>query len=120
MILYTLLFAGTGLLLVALAVPLVRRRVKPNVLYGLRVPATFSDEWVWYEANAKSGRDLLIVGILQFVMALALAREARINEATYSIVNAAILLVAVVIAAIIGWRRANALLRQRQQEASAR
>src|SRR5947207_1568020 len=86
----------TRIVCIALAIPLIRRRVKPNALYGLRVPATFADEWVWYEANAKSGRDLLIVGILQFVMALALAMAPRINEATYSIVNAAILTVAVV------------------------
>src|SRR5207302_8963817 len=83
MILVILVFAGAGLLFIALAIPLIRRRVKPNALYGLRVPATFADEWVWYEANAKSGRDLLIVGILQFVTAIAVALSPGIDAATY-------------------------------------
>lgn len=49
-------FVGVGLLLVALGTPLVRRRIRPNWVYGVRVPATLADEWVWYEANAKSGK----------------------------------------------------------------
>ena len=51
-----------GALFVVLAVPLIRRRVPPNHWYGLRVPATFADERVWYEANARAGRELLALG----------------------------------------------------------
>src|SRR5688572_8540710 len=68
----TLLFAAVGLLLVAGAVPLLRRRVRPNGWYGLRTPATFADEAVWYEANAGSGRDLLLLGLLVLSLALLL------------------------------------------------
>ena len=57
------LFWLVGLLFVGLAIPLVRRKVRPNQLYGLRVPATLENEAVWYEANARSGRDLLWLGI---------------------------------------------------------
>jgi len=52
-----------GALFVALAVPLIRRRVPPNHWYGLRIPATFADERVWYEANARAGRELLALGV---------------------------------------------------------
>ncbi|RMG79529.1 MAG: SdpI family protein, partial [Chloroflexi bacterium] len=57
-----------GMLLIALAVPLIRRRIPPNHWYGLRVPATFADERVWYEANARAGKELLTLGV--FVIAL--------------------------------------------------
>ena len=42
------------LVLMAVAVPLARRRVPPNAWYGLRVPATFADREVWYAANARA------------------------------------------------------------------
>ena len=64
------LFVAVGLLFIGLAIPLIRRRVKPNQMYGLRVPATFANEWVWYEANAASGRDLLYGGLCQLAAAL--------------------------------------------------
>ena len=47
------------LLGVLIAVPLARRRVPPNPLYGFRTPTTLRDEFVWYEANAYFGRGLL-------------------------------------------------------------
>ena len=64
------LFVSVGLLLIMLAIPLIRRRVPPNDWYGVRIAATFADEWVWYEANARSGRDLLILGIVQMAVAV--------------------------------------------------
>jgi hypothetical protein len=45
--------------------PLMLRRVPPNCIYGVRVKATYADEWVWYEANAAGGRDALCYGIVQ-------------------------------------------------------
>jgi hypothetical protein len=52
-----LLFPVLGLLLVVLGWPMAARRVRPNRWYGLRVPATFADEQVWYDANAVAGRE---------------------------------------------------------------
>jgi hypothetical protein len=49
------LFPVLGFLLVALGWPLATRRVRPNRWYGLRVPATFADTGVWYDANAIAG-----------------------------------------------------------------
>ena len=68
MVAISLVFLGAGVLFVGLGVPLVRRRVKPNALYGLRTAATLADEAVWYEANAAAGRDLVVLGA---VVALA-------------------------------------------------
>ena len=55
---------GLGVLFIALAIPLIWRKVPPNHYYGLRVPATLADERVWYEANARAGRELLVLGVL--------------------------------------------------------
>jgi uncharacterized membrane protein len=54
----------TGPLLVLLAIPLWARRVPPNRFYGVRTRTTFSDEALWYEINARSGRDLALAAAL--------------------------------------------------------
>jgi uncharacterized membrane protein len=64
-------FAMVGLLFIVLARPLIRRRVPPNGLYGVRIPATLADESVWYAVNAQSGRDLRLLGAVVVVLALA-------------------------------------------------
>jgi len=63
-----LLFWLLGLLFIGLAIPLLRRRVRPNALYGLRVQETLENEEVWYEANARSARDLLWIGVATIVV----------------------------------------------------
>ncbi len=103
--LVTLLLAGTGVLFMVLSIPLIRRRVKPNVWYGLRVRATFEDEWVWYEANARSAQGLLAIGAVMTGLAFAPVGP--------------LVWVAVVIVAVLAWagwsvRLANRLLRDRE------
>jgi len=108
-------FLFVGLLFVGISLPLVRRRVPPNQLYGLRVPATFADEWVWYEANARSGRDFITLGIAIIVVAVVLPFAVRIREPAYSLVMAGVLLVGTIAVAIRGWRTANRLLEERRR-----
>ena len=62
--LYSLLFAGVGLLFVVLSVPLIQGRVPPNSFYGFRTAKSLSDPKIWYEINRISGVDLLIAGVL--------------------------------------------------------
>jgi len=104
---------GASLILIAIAIPLIRRRVPPNAMYGLRVPATFADEWVWYEANARSGRELLLLGIVQLISAIAIPLF-RLSLLAY-IAWAAVMFVGAITMGIIGWLRANRLLRERRQ-----
>ncbi len=110
----TLLFIATGALMIALAIPLMRRRVKPNSLYGLRIPATFADDWVWYEANARSGRDLLILGSVLVATALTLFIIPGVTPDLLAGVSAAVAVVGAVICAVAGWRRATRLLESRR------
>ena len=66
------LFVGSGLGLIALSIPLIRRRVKPNYWYGFRTRRTLNDPAIWYEVNAYAGKRLLICGIITIVAALIL------------------------------------------------
>ena len=117
-IVIAILFAAVGLLMVGLAIPLMRRRVAPNGTYGLRIAATFADEWVWYEANARSGRDLAIFGVIQSLVAVLppLLMDLRPNVAAmvYLAVNVALGAIGPVCLTIVGCLRANHLLRERR------
>lgn len=66
----SLVFVASGVLLIALAVPLIRRKVRPNRLYGFRTPSTMGDERIWYEVNAATGVDLLTTGIGLLLLSL--------------------------------------------------
>lgn len=62
--LYSLLFAGVGLLFIALSVPLIQERVPPNSTYGFRTAKSLADPKIWYAINHIHGHDLLIAGAL--------------------------------------------------------
>jgi uncharacterized membrane protein len=114
-----LVFPALGLLLVALGWPMAARRVRPNRWYGLRVPATFADEQVWYDANAVAGRDMMALGAAIVVVALALTRVANLPSSAYTGVCAGLLGVGSLILAVRGWRVANRLLRERRANSGA-
>jgi uncharacterized membrane protein len=103
-----------GLLLALLGWPLAARRVGPNRWYGLRVPATFADREVWYDANALAGRDIMALGILVLLVSLLLPRLKSLPEGVYSGTCAAVLGVGTVVLTVRGWRTANRLLRERR------
>jgi uncharacterized membrane protein len=66
------LFLTSGLLLSALAVPMIGGRVPRNGVYGFRAPKTLASDAVWYPANRYMGRCLLISGAILMLGVLAL------------------------------------------------
>lgn len=52
-----------GALTVLIAIPLVRRKVKMNRAYGIRIRAAFESEHNWYEINAYGGRQMILWAI---------------------------------------------------------
>jgi len=66
------MFTVNGLLLTALAVPLIQGRIPRNGWYGFRVPKTLSSDEVWYPANRFMGQELLRCGLVLTVGSLAL------------------------------------------------
>jgi uncharacterized membrane protein len=59
----TLLMCWAGLLMLALGIPLARRRVAPNRMYGFRTRSTLADAALWYDVNAKCGVDMIAIGL---------------------------------------------------------
>ncbi len=100
------LFLTAGIVLFILSAPLALRRVKPNRFYGIRTRATFADEWVWYEANARAGRDMAVLSLVLVFVALALA---RVSEPAYSLICAGTLGIGALVSSTIAVRRANQL-----------
>ena len=104
------LFPGVGLLLFGLGWPLARRRIRPNRWYGLRLPATFADDRVWYEANAVAGRDMMAVGAAVGLTGLLLP-AAGLHPTLVAVGCAAILTVGSLASTLRAWRLANRLYR---------
>ena len=84
-----------GLLLIGLAVPLWKRKVGPNSAYGLRVAETLEDDEVWYEANVRSARDQMGVGVGLILVATALYFVEPLGPEAYALVCTGVLLVGV-------------------------
>jgi len=106
-------FTGIAIVSVAVGLPLAARRIGRNRWYGLRVPAAFASEQVWYEANAAMGRDLVVVGCV--LLALALPRF-HVSRVTYSAVCGAVLAIGSLVATTRGWRLANRLAASRPRQ----
>jgi uncharacterized membrane protein len=53
-----------ALVTIAVSIPLVLRKVPPNVIYGVRTRKTLSDPRIWYEANYRGGMALILGGLV--------------------------------------------------------
>ncbi len=53
-----------ALITIAISVPLVLRKVPPNVIYGVRTRKTLSDPRIWYEANYRGGIAFIVAGLV--------------------------------------------------------
>jgi hypothetical protein len=110
-----IVFPCLGLLMSLLGWPLAVRRVAPNRWYGLRVPATFADTRVWYDANALAGRDMVTFGAVVAVVTLVLRHATNLDDKAYAGTCAAIIGIGSLLLAARGWRAANRLLHERRQ-----
>jgi len=69
--------AGSGVLIIILAIPMILQRVRPNGWYGFRTRKTLSDEKIWYSANEYAGKALLLAGAVIVVASLVMYWIAR-------------------------------------------
>ena len=58
-----ILYIAAGLLLVALSIPLLLGKIRPNPVYGFRVPATLNDPDLWYAVNKFAAKRLVAAGL---------------------------------------------------------
>jgi len=68
---------GTALLLIVLSIPLVKRKIKMNDFYGVRIKKAFESEENWFNINEYGGKQLIIwsmpmflVGIICFLISM--------------------------------------------------
>ena len=71
-----------GLLLIVLSIPLIKRKVKMNHFYGVRIAKAFESEENWYQINAYGGRRLVawsvvlaVIGVITFFLPLGSAEH---------------------------------------------
>lgn len=88
----------SGPLLVLLAIPLWLRQIPPNRFYGVRTRATLGDEALWYDVNARSGRDLALAAALFTVGARVVDRIGAAWVPEFRLLASAALLIAA-----LGW-----------------
>jgi len=100
-----------GPILIVLSIPLVFRWVPPNRFFGLRIPSTLGNESVWYDANALSGRHMIVLGLLMVALEFLLPRSARIPILRVVGTVGFFAIVA------LNWRTANRWARERRQRA---
>lgn len=67
-----LIYFAVGLLVAALALPMMYDKIPPNGFYGFRTPRTLSDPNVWYPANRVAGRNLAVAGVIVSTTAVVL------------------------------------------------
>ena len=65
-----LAYLSAAVITIAISVPLVRRKVKMNHWYGVRIPQSFESEEAWYDINHHGGLLLLYWGFLVAATAL--------------------------------------------------
>jgi uncharacterized membrane protein len=95
-----------------IAIPLLLRKVKPNVIYGFRTPTTLSNDVVWYETNAFFGWTLLGACAVSALAMWAIYRSDEppgpklMNESLAALAGPPL------IAAILTWRFSRAVARR--------
>jgi uncharacterized membrane protein len=78
MVIYGVINAWAGLLLLGVGIPFYLGRIKPNTWTGLRTDRTLSDPVEWYAANRTMGRDFMVAGaaiLLSLAILLLFARR---------------------------------------------
>ena len=99
-----MMYVPLGLLIAAIAVPLMRRKIPPNSAYGFRVRRTLEDPGVWYDANAFTGRYLFRLGIGTSIASLALYFSPAIDPVAYAVACGLIVLLGVAVGVILSFR----------------
>ena len=66
---FAILHGSAALIIIGVSLPLIKRKIKRNQWYGVRIPEAFKSEERWLEINEYGGRLLLRWGIAVAVMA---------------------------------------------------
>jgi uncharacterized membrane protein len=78
------IYVAAGVLMIALAIPLILRRIPPNRWYGFRTPRTVADPEVWYPANVDAGQRMAAAGLTIIVGAIGFYFVPRWSMTNYA------------------------------------
>jgi uncharacterized membrane protein len=101
MVLYFILFIFFNLVVIAGAIPLAMRKVRPNPIYGIRNKATLSDEGFWYAANAAAGRTLVMGGVISLLLTVVFYFQRNIDEASFLSAGAIVFMICMLFVVLI-------------------
>ncbi|MFN2160262.1 MAG: SdpI family protein [Anaerolineales bacterium] len=115
-----ILFAGIGILLIALSIPLILEYVKPNRWYGFRFTLTLNNTRIWYPANRFGGKLLLAYGVAVLEVGvllpmLSVILQLGFDEEIYSYCMVVILITGVVLILLLIWRYIKYLEKELEQ-----
>jgi hypothetical protein len=88
-----------GLLFIALAIPLIRKRIPMNRWYGVRLPQSFTSDANWYAINCLGGKCLAVGGaltVLVGIVALILPPRSEFGADLYVLAPAVICLLVLI------------------------
>jgi uncharacterized membrane protein len=91
----------TGIVASLISVPLIRGKVPPNSLYGIRTKFAFSSEENWYRINRYGGKMFLRAGLLITVMSVVGLFLPVAYLTIYSIIAAVVVLGSILGAALM-------------------
>ena len=98
------IYAGGGLLLGLLSLPLMMRKIKPNPYYGFRVSATLENPEIWYTVNQYFAKRQLVAALIEIASATGLYYWPGITVDAYALSVLGVFVVTFSIAIIQGWR----------------
>jgi len=104
-----ILYVASGLLLAALAVPMIRRKIPPNGLYGFRVRQTLEHPEFWYPANEYAGRCLLWAGLVIAAAAAILYVVPGLTVDGYALACLGVDVIALTVAVVLSFRHLRTL-----------
>ena len=107
-----IIYFCVGLLFIAISIPLIKRKVKINHWYGIRLPETMKSEEVWYEVNEICGKHLLIFGIIICLISILFYCGNFFTPFITTIIFTSALLVGVLIIVIMALMTTNEVSRK--------
>ena len=113
------LFIVSGILLIIVAIPMIRGKVKPNAWYGFRMPITQKSDEMWYPSNAYAGKGLVVAGVIVILKAIFILVFLNLTADQYAIVMTIILLGALFVMFAFSYRFAKKLDAQLTASANA-
>jgi hypothetical protein len=100
-----------GVVMIIVAIPLIRRWIKPNLLYGSRLPHSAANTALWYDITSYSGRLLTGIGVAT-ILAAVLCYVLNFGENAYTLVCTVVMLMGILTMVALGLRRMIVLTRQ--------